>query len=219
MCDEILPFPQKGVCRKCIPKLRPIKDSFCCICGKPLQKQEEEFCHDCLGRDHYYTRGRAAFEYQSLADSIYRFKYAGRQEYAEYYGRAISRILSDEDSFRKAEAIIPVPLHKKRKNRRGYNQAELLAGVLGKQWRIPVRENLVIRCKNTQPMKLLNPSQRQNNLKKAFKLTQNDVKLKTIIIVDDIYTTGSTIDAIAALFVKAGVRNIYFITLAIGRGC
>ena len=119
---------------------------------------------------------------------------------------------------KKADAIIPVPLHYKRMRQRGYNQAKLFAEALGKAWNIPVKHRLVVRHKNTQPLKQLNPAQRQNNLKKAFKLAQNDVKLKTIIIVDDIYTTGSTIDSVARVFLQAGVHKVFFVTLAIGKG-
>ena len=83
---------------------------------------------------------------------------------------------------------------------------------------IPVRADLIERTVKTAPMKDLSAAERQNNLKKAFKILRNDVKLNTIIIIDDIYTTGSTIDAMSREFRKAGVGRIYFITLAIGRG-
>ena len=74
----------------------------------------------------------------------------------------------------------------------------------------------MIRVRKTAPMKLLNPVERQNNLKKAFLIRGNDVKLKTVIIVDDIYTTGATIDEAARTLLEAGVEKIYFVTLAVG---
>ena len=73
-----------------------------------------------------------------------------------------------------------------------------------------------MRVKNTIPQKELNLIQRQNNLKKAFKIVANDVKLKTIILIDDIYTTGSTMDALTAVLLEAGVEKVYFLTLSIG---
>jgi predicted amidophosphoribosyltransferase len=82
---------------------------------------------------------------------------------------------------------------------------------------IPVLTKLVKRTKNTIPQKELDLSARQNNLKKAFKLCRNDVKLNTIIIIDDIYTTGSTIDAVAEQFREAGVKKIYFVAISGGR--
>ena len=102
--------------------------------------------------------------------------------------------------------------------KRGYNQAELLALEIGKQLGIRVENNWLIRTKNTVPQKLLNGQERQNNLKKAFKAGQNDVKLNAIVIIDDIYTTGSTIDAMAAVCRQQGVSRIYFAALSIGNG-
>ena len=81
---------------------------------------------------------------------------------------------------------------------------------------IPFYKNLVLRVKNTVPQKGLDVPERQNNLKKAFIIGQNVVKLKTIIVIDDIYTTGSTIDAVAGVLKDAGVLRVYFIALAIG---
>lgn len=218
VCDGIVGFRKRGVCGKCEGKLVPVREPWCCRCGKPLRQEEREFCYDCTKKKHYYRRGRAVFTYDSAAQSIYRFKYGRRQEYSDFYGKAAADLLADEKELRKAEALVPVPLHASRMRQRGYNQAALFAKVLGKEWGIPVREDLVVRGRDTQPLKQLNPAQRQNNLKRAFKIIQNDVKLNTIIIVDDIYTTGSTIDAISMEFSRHGVHTVYFITLAVGKG-
>ena len=83
---------------------------------------------------------------------------------------------------------------------------------------IPVETKLVKRVRKTAPMKDLSVRERQNNLKRAFKICRNDVKLSTIIIIDDIYTTGSTIDAMCYELRKAGVVKIYYAALAIGKG-
>ena len=93
-----------------------------------------------------------------------------------------------------------------------------MAKELSRYWGVPVITNLVIRSKNTRPMKEIVGTDRQNNLKKAFKLGTNDVKLNTIIIIDDIYTTGSTIDAVSKVCFEAVIRNIYFLTVSIGYG-
>jgi ComF family protein len=111
-----------------------------------------------------------------------------------------------------------VPLSRQRRKKRGYNQAELLAREIGKQMGIPVYSHLVKRIKNTKPQKNLNPSERQNNLKKAFIIGQNDVKLSTIVIIDDIYTTGSTIDAVAQALTGTVAEKVYFAVLSAGEG-
>ena len=96
---------------------------------------------------------------------------------------------------------------------------KLLIYQLGKNMQLPVDEKLVKRVRNTAPMKRLNPAERQNNLKKAFNIGRNDVKLyDRIILVDDIYTTGTTLDEIAALLKSHGVSEVYCVTLACGAG-
>lgn len=206
------------ICPQCVEKLIPVREPWCLKCGKPLRQEGQEYCRDCSRGKHFFTRGRAVFTYDSAAASLYRFKYGGRQEYAEFYGALAAEILAEDVGLGQAEAIVPVPLHPARQRRRGYNQAALFARALGAAWGIPVREGLVVRRCNTKPLKQLNPLQRQNNLKRAFKIMQNDVKLNTIIIVDDIYTTGSTMDAVAKVFSEVGVHKIYFVTLAVGNG-
>ncbi|MDE7045569.1 MAG: ComF family protein, partial [Acetatifactor sp.] len=119
---------------------------------------------------------------------------------------------------RRADALIPVPVHPSRKRRRGYNQAELIARRLSELSGIPMEAALIRRVKKTRPLKGLSNSERQNNLKRAFKIDINDVKLNTIVIIDDIYTTGATIDSMAQVLKEKGVKKIYFMALAVGRG-
>ena len=117
------------------------------------------------------------------------------------------------------DVIVPVPLYRGKLRKRGYNQAACLARALGRSLELPVDEKLVKRVRNTAPMKHLNPTERQNNLKKAFIIGRNDVKLyDRIILVDDIYTTGTTLDEIAALLKEHGVSKVYCVTLACGSG-
>ncbi len=179
---------------------------------------EAELCHDCSGKTHLFDKGRALYEYESIREALYRMKYAGRKEYAEFFALELSLFLKEEILKWNADALIPVPLHSTRQRKRGFNQAQLLAEHLGEFLGIPVRSDLLKRCKKTVPQKELSLAERQNNLKKAFKISQYDVKLKTIIVIDDIFTTGSTIDAMSSELRRAGVQKIYFITLAIGEG-
>lgn len=217
VCDGIVkPFGEK-VCKECLPRLRLLTSPWCMKCGKKLQ-DEGELCSDCRKKKHKYIRGRALYEYGSVAPSIYRFKYGKRREYADFFGEEAAYYLQGFIRECKPNALVPVPLHKKRLNKRGYNQAQLLAESLGHHLGIPVRNDLVKRVKNTAPLKQQNPLERQNNLKKAFIIEQNDVKLDTIIIVDDIYTTGSTIDEMAELLLQHGVKQVYYVALACGMG-
>ena len=187
-------------------------------CGKELNHEEAEYCSDCMRHRHLFDRGRAVFAYKSMSDSIYRFKYKGRREYVAYYAECMAGRLGKWILQRRPDALIPVPIHASKLHIRGYNQAEALARELGSILHIPVETDLIKRVRKTSPMKDLSVSERQNNLKRAFKISRNDVKLSTVIIVDDIYTTGSTLDAMSYELRRAGTTRIYFVTLAIGKG-
>ena len=214
VCDCVV-GKKDDICPECKKKLVYISPNICMKCGKEVNEREI-YCYDCKRKNHQFDKNLAVFPYPFIRKSLYRFKYAGRAEYADFYAKAAVMRHKDEMKEWNAEAIIPVPLHKKRLRKRGFNQAEELANSLGEILQIPVLKNLVIRQKNTRPMKHLQASKRQNNLKKAFLIMENDVKLNTIILVDDIYTTGATLDELSKELKSAGVSTIYSITVAIG---
>ena len=218
VCDRaVRPFGSL-VCETCENKPVYIKEPCCMKCGKELDNDEIEYCGDCMRHRHLFDRGRAVFSYKSISDSIYRFKYKGRREYGAYYAECMVERLGEWIIQRRPDALIPVPVHASKRHIRGYNQAEVLAKELGSILHIPIETNLIKRVRKTSPMKDLSVSERQNNLKKAFKISRDDVKLSTVIIVDDIYTTGSTLDAMSYELRGAGVKHIYFVALAIGKG-
>lgn len=218
VCDDIVGERGEGVCRKCREKILYIKEPGCLKCGRQLKRKEQEYCEDCRKIPHIYRQGTALYDYGSMADSIFRFKYGGRMEYARFYGRELYEKRKQWLASRRPDALIPVPIHSSRKRMRGYNQAELIARELSGYCKIPVETSCVRRVKKTRPLKNLSHSERQNNLKRAFKITANDVKLNTVVIIDDIYTTGATIDAMAQALKESGVREVYFMALTAGRG-
>lgn len=217
VCDGIVSDMEEQICPECERKLRLLMPPWCMRCGKKVE-EGQELCADCTVRQHTFLRGRALYEYDSIAPSLYRFKYSHRQEYAAFFGEQAAGYLGEFIRGVHPDALIPIPLHPARKNKRGYNQAELFADQLGQRMGIPVRKDYLVRVKNTVPLKYLNPSQRQNNLKKAFNIRGNDVKLEVIILIDDIYTTGATMDEAASVLKSAGVKSVYCLTLACGTG-
>ena len=218
VCDRPVEPPGGDICGGCEGTLVRIREPRCQKCGKQLQDAGAEYCYDCGRSRHVYDRGAALYTYACIRRTIYRFKYRGRREYAVFLGRALAENLGGLILSWRPDALVPVPLHPERERDRGYNQAELLALQLGKRLGIPILSGYLARVKNTRPQKELEGAARQNNLKKAFKIVQDDVKLNTIVIIDDIYTTGSTIDAAALECRKAGVQRVFFIALAIGKG-
>ena len=217
VCDDIVRPSGEKICLECLGKLKLLTPPWCMKCGKHLA-EEGEFCADCRRKEHAFRRGRALYEYESAAKSIYRLKYGGRREYADFFGEQAAEYLGNFIRTVQPDALVPIPLHRKRKAVRGYNQAECLARAIGSRLGIPVCADYLVRVKNTVPLKYENPEERQNNLKKAFNIARNDVKLERVIIIDDIYTTGSTMDEAARTLQAAGVREVYFLALACGAG-
>ena len=109
-------------------------------------------------------------------------------------------------------------MYDRKKRRRGYNQAEMIARELACIWGVPLEKNAVKRIRNTKPQKLLSDEERKNNLKKAFQAAEFIVKYKKILLVDDIYTTGSTVEAVACELMRCGVEQVFFLTLCTGEG-
>jgi ComF family protein len=226
VCDKVVPVLElRGerlvkdalIHEGCKKKIEYVKGATCARCGKPLGKSDAEYCGDCMAANHVFDRGYSVFVYRSISGSIYRFKYMGRQEYAYFYAKETARRLGKKLKRLGIEAIVPVPMYAAKERKRGYNQAEVYARQVSEVLGISMRADLVRRVKNTAPMKELDVRGRRNNLKKAFIIPKNAVKYKCVLIIDDIYTTGSTIDEIAHEFRMAGVDRIYFLTLAIGQ--
>ncbi len=219
LCDEVISYGRL-ICLSCEKKIPIIREPVCKKCGKPLENERQEFCSDCTRKKHNYIQGKAVFSYEKeMKLSMYRFKYANRREYADFYAEIAKNRYKDWITYRNIEAIVPVPLYAGKKRKRGYNQAEVFAERLGKKCGIPVEKSLIKRVRNTVPQKELNEQQRKDNLKGAFQLGSNIVKYNIILLVDDIYTTGVTVDAVADTLIKAGVSKVYILSICIGQGC
>ena len=212
LCDNTLMASENGVCGDCKNKIKYISGRVCPVCGRKLLKSGE-ICEDCVKTRHVFLGGRFPFSYELIGDSVFRFKYSNRPEYAAFYAESIVEYAREFIASVDADGIIPVPLHKKRLAKRGYNQAELLAAEISKLTKIPMYADLAERVVNTRPQKEFDKKQRQINVKKAFNVKENSVKLRTVLVVDDIFTTGSTIDSLAESLKGSGVERVYFLTI------
>lgn len=219
ICNKIMGTGQCICCDTCEKELPFIGETRCLQCGKPVDDEETQYCMDCIKKEHIYCQGIALWYYDyRIRQAVYRFKYKNRREYVSYFGKEIVRRYAKQIKVWNAQALIPVPLHKSRYRQRGFNQAQLLAEEISRFIHVPVYTSLVVRSKATKPQKELNEKERQKNLKNAFKINENSVKLKRVVLVDDIYTTGSTVDTIAQLLHGAGIEQVYVISLCIGKG-
>lgn len=206
-----------GICPPCKRKLIYIREDFCLKCGRPLHESREEYCPDCRRRRHFFDQGRSVFSYQgAIRLTMYRIKYSNRREYAATLGREMARQLEPWIRGRRITRIVPIPLHPSRKRSRGYNQSAILARSLGEALDLPVDERLLRRVKKTVPQKQLDGAQRRKNLSRAFALVGELQGNERILLVDDIYTTGSTVDAAALCLKEGGCGAVYFAAAAGG---
>lgn len=212
-CDKVI--GRVGLCNDCKDAFKYMKKTTCGICGRTMDSDGYR-CPDCEKIKHYFKRNVSVFEYKGdIKETIYRFKYSNMRCYAEFFGAEAIKQYGKLLRTWKVEAIIPVPMYKPKRKRRGYNQAEEFARCLGKEIGIRVDTKLLIRNKDTAPMKTLSKQQRYENLLKAFKVN-NKPTYKRVLVVDDIFTTGSTIDACARVLRQNGVENVYGLCIASG---
>ena len=206
------------ICPSCRKRLPYIKEPKCKKCGKELQKEEQEYCTDCQRFAHSFEKGEAVFTYDPLMRrSISMFKYHNRREYAKFYAREMK---TQCEWFLKRcapEVIIPVPVHPLKKRQRGFNQAELVAKELGKLLQIPVITDYLVRKEKTVPQKELTRQQRKVNLREAFAVRKKGVSYGRVLLIDDIYTTGATMDALSEILKENQSKNVFFLTICVGR--
>ncbi len=218
---EVCPFClepcRDGICPSCRGKLTKleVQDPVCLRCGRPIQDEQQAFCKDCRS-PRVFTRGASLWLHRDpVSFSLYQFKYHNQRAFAGIYARELVSRYGRLIRSWKVQCLIPVPLHPRRRRQRGYNQAELLARELGDLLQLPVAVCAVRRIRYTKPQKALGGGfGRRRNLAQAF-LAQPPIRpVKRVIVVDDIYTTGSTIEEVGRALKEVGVEKIYFLTVS-----
>lgn len=218
VCQNIVPG-QNLICPECQKKLPYVTEPRCMKCGKPVDTMEQEYCEDCQRIEKHYRKGYPLFMYMTpVKQGVLAMKYHNRREYAQFYSREMLRSFGSEWMELKLDGIIPVPLHRHKLRSRGYNQAELLAKPISCELQVPLYKKILLRKVDTLPQKELDNKERMKNLKKAFLFRENEVKLEKVLLIDDIYTTGSTIEACAEVLMHGGVRQVYYTSVCIGCG-
>lgn len=218
ICHDIVRDKGKSACDICKSKLIVVNDPYCMRCGKPVKYSDIVYCKYCSSSDVSFDEGRAVFVYDDIMKkSIYKFKYNGREEYARFYAESIYEKYKEKIKQWNPDVIIPIPIHKSKLRKRGYNQAYLIARELSNLTKIPVNNKLLYRAKKTEIQKNLSALDRKSNLKNAFKIHPNKVQYLSAMLIDDIYTTGATMINASMVLKDSGINNVYCISLSIGR--
>lgn len=203
------------LCENCACLLPFISDSVCLRCGRPNpQGSIETNCDECRGRETFFDAGCTVFEFSGIMkDMLHRLKYDGDKELSASIGLSMSNRLKKMGW--DIDIIIPVPLHEKRYQERGYNQSQLLAVEIGRECSIDVMDNILIRDRYTESQVLLSRLERIHNVRGVFGVVDGRlVKGKNILLVDDIMTTGATLNECSRVLKDYGAAKVYCITAA-----
>ncbi len=212
----LIGLSQNHLCSDCFKRLKFFGDNSCWFCSHPLGKfvARQKECDECHGRERKYTRVVATCEYNDAARSlIHAFKFCNFKPIYLLLSELMIRRFIEEYSGISFDYILAVPLHKNKMAERGYNQSDLLAKELSCRLGLPHSSDLLQRIRNTPSQALLNSQERENNLRGAFEVTKTITSAK-ILLIDDVYTTGSTASECACALRKAGASRVYVLVFA-----
>jgi len=221
---EVLLAPY--VCRGCLAGFRPVRYPYCSMCGVVFKSREDtaHLCGDCIRRPKPYCRARAAGLYTpGFMELLHQFKYRGKIQLAGPLGMLLLAAFQQHWNADDFDMIVPVPLHKKKMRKRGFNQTLLLVDGWGRSTgaphgyrvNIPVEKKALARIRQTAPQTGLGRAARQRNIKRAFQVpAPEQIKAKRILLVDDVFTTGATAGECARVLLKEGAERVDVLTLA-----
>lgn len=206
----------KYLCDDCFKNLPLITGKTCLKCGEPLYSQAK-YCLRCKNSTFNFSCAYSYGAYDgSLKQLIHNFKFNNKP----YLDKCLAHMLVITYIMKiahkhKIDAVTYVPIHKSRLKQRGYNQCELLSQEFCKQTNLPLMKNLIIKTKNTKAQASLSLTDRKTNLNNAFELTNKEiVNGKNFLLIDDIFTTGSSCEECSILLKKNGANKIIVLTVA-----
>jgi ComF family protein len=205
--DELHAF-----CTTCWPQIEFLGDAGCETCGMPLQATEASHCGACLSNPPIIARSRAAVVYDDLTRRLaVRLKYGRKVALARTMARYMAPLIRGEV---RDQIIIAVPLHRTRLWSRGFNQAAMIGSELARRTGIPTARFALRRVKRTPSLKGLSGSQRRRTVAGAFAADRSKVEGRTVLLIDDVLTTGSTAEACARALKRAGAMRVELVSWA-----
>jgi len=219
LCSALLESPaERQVCGACWESVKPEKTSFCISCGRFFEGDlDPHFCESCLHEKPPYSQHRSCGRYRGkLKEIILLCKFHNLPILAKGLAEFALDSLSHEDSlWWGLDAVVPVPLHPKRQRERGYNHAQIIAKHVACQRDIRLLDEHLVKVKNVPPQMSLAMTDRQRSVKGAFAVKRpEEIKGKVLLLLDDVFTTGSTAGECSRLLVEAGAQEVRALTIA-----
>jgi len=213
-------IPQAGrlhVCRPCREAIPAIIRPYCPVCGVPFHGAgNDHACGACLKEPPSFDAARAAIVHAGPGRNlIHAFKYNGKTHLRRPLGLLAVEQLTGFIAERGPDLVVPVPLHPRRLAERGYNQAVLLGELLAREWHIPLLRRGMRRIRWTEPQISLTADQRRANVRGAFAVAGvSAVSGRRVLLVDDVFTTGSTVEECAKVLKRAGAAEVLVVTVS-----
>ena len=205
-------------CRTCTENFQKISSPLCPICGVPLLPdiEEDHLCENCIRTRPFFEAARAPYFYEDiLMTAIHQFKYKGKKIFADPLGALLFRFATSWVQESRTLLTIPVPLHPKRLRERGFNQSLLLARYVAKQLETELDFLSLRRVRHTSPQTALGRKERRKNVRNAFQVVNpSAVKAREVLLVDDVATTGNTLNECAKALRRAGCKKVLCLTIA-----
>lgn len=217
VCNVHLRVPGgDAICDECRNRLRPLEDPVCCLCGMEVYAGSDRgtICGECLKSTPPFELARSLFHYgEELRVLLAGLKYRRDTSVIAVLGELIQGC--ELSIFQSCDYVVPVPLHKKRLQQRGFNQSLLLAKILFQHNDPRIVANLLRRTRNTVPQVSLDGKERRKSLRNVFKVNPGvDISGATICLVDDVYTTGTTVSECSRGLLRGGAGRVLVLTLA-----
>ena len=222
--ERIIGSDEECFCPSCRKRVRLVSHPLCLLCGRPFLDAggEDHLCGACIARRPRFIRARswACYPTDETEDNplravLQRFKYGRKVSLGKPLGRLLARGCPDFFPGHSFDAIVPVPLHPKRLRWRGFNQAVLLGREVSRLWRIPMDSFILFRSRETPPQTQLAEEERRRNVRRAFLPNpEKALEGKTLLLVDDVYTSGATVNECSRALLDAGAKEVHVLTLA-----
>ncbi len=205
------------MCGECWSKIHFVESPACAICHHPFDYHiaDGAICGACLKERPKYDKARSVFVYNDASRKLITgFKYADKTVATAFYARWM--VNAGAELLQEADIICPVPLHYRRMIQRRYNQSALLAKAIARQTGLQLEQGLMQRIKHRPPQASLHRDDRKKNVKRCFAVHPKRAPLlkgKTVLLIDDVMTTGATLNECAVVLKRAGAKQVFCLTL------
>ena len=222
ICERLLTSAIRvPLCEECLLSFARVPKMLCEVCGRPqpgfTQKEGEALlCPACQERTYAFERARSFALYEeAVVRAILLLKFEQIEPLGAWFAERLAEVVNDEGARLAADVVVPVPLHRERERERGYNQAALISKPLAKKLRLPHKAVLLMRTRARPDKQVLSLEERWESVRGAFATRPgSQVDNLRVLLVDDVLTTGATLDACARALREAGAKSVIGLTVA-----